>query len=210
MPQRTYPRPDSHHAVTAQNVLARHEVATGRPTTLPVPIDLIIESTYKIRVLWDEIVEPPGTKILGALFPAAKRIVMNTRHEELFGKVIGPERFTLAHELGHWIYDADDPAQQTFDLVPAVDGFCYYRERDDLSDDLRIREINANKFASHILLPEHLVRAADLDQVAANFGATAALWGVSQQTLRIRLEGLGLLDNLDRMKLELPDVGDLR
>ena len=207
MAQRTYPRPDAHHAVTAGNVLARHEGAVGRAVELPVPIDLIIEQTYGLTLLWDEIIEPPNTMILGALFPQEKQIVMNTRHEEFFGRVIGPERFTLAHELGHWIYDADSPDQLTLDLSAGpAEQFCYHRQGPALPDDLRVREMNANKFASHLLMPEGLVRAADIDEVLDNFRETAASWGVSQQALGYRLRSLKLIDDVDAERLQL-DLG---
>ena len=36
---------------------------------LPVPIEAIVEQTYHLVVLHDEITEPPGSMILGALSP---------------------------------------------------------------------------------------------------------------------------------------------
>ena len=69
MARRTFPRPERHHEIAAQNILARHTAATGFPVTLPVPIDLIVESTFGILVLYDDIPEPPESMILGALFP---------------------------------------------------------------------------------------------------------------------------------------------
>lgn len=203
MARRTHPRTEAQHEVATSNVLARHAAETGVPIELPVPIELIIESTYDLTILWDEIEEPPDMTILGALFPRESRIVMNVMHESLFDRVVGPERFTLAHELGHWIYDADDPNQLSLDLESGpTESFCYHRENPNLADDTRIREVNANKFAAHLLLPEHLVRAVDLDEVLRDFRATAADWGVSQQTLRIRLDALDLLDDADRMQLD--------
>ena len=79
---------------------------------------------------------------------------------------MGPERFTLAHELAHWVYDADDPDQLSFYFDPQpVEIYCYHREASGLSEVLRIREINANKLAAHILMPEDLVRSSNLAQV---------------------------------------------
>lgn len=205
MAQKTYPRPERHHAVTTGNVLAKHERETGVPISLPVPIEQIIEITYGLTLLWDDIEEPPDCKILGALYPQHRRIVMNTLHEDMFDRYIGPARFTLAHELGHWIYDADDPDQMTLGIEnePVGEEFCYHREHDGLPEDTRIREMNANKFAAHLLLPEHLVKAVSVDAILGDFRRTAASWGVSQTTLRIRLETLGLLDDGDRMQLLL-------
>jgi Zn-dependent peptidase ImmA (M78 family) len=203
MARRTFPRSDRIHAQVTGEVLRRHAALTGQAIALPVPIEAIVEQTYHLDVLRDEIDEPSGSMILGALSPATRMIVLNANHEDLFGSVIGPENFTLAHELAHWIYDADDPDQISFEFDTAAPAqeFCYHRESPGLAEDLRIRELNANKFASHLLLPEGLVRAADLDAVLRDFRGTARRWGVSQQCLRIRLEGLDLLTNEERIGL---------
>lgn len=204
MSRKTHPRSEAQHRVAADNVLARHASSSGAWMELPVPVDMIVEATFGLSILWDEIEEPPDTMVLGALHPSERRIVMNTRHQDLFDRVVGPGRFTLAHELGHWLYDADDPNQLSLDLISGADEvYCYHREAGELPEQTRMREVNANKFASHLLLPERLVRAADLDEVIEDFHETAARWGVSQQTLRIRLEGLGLLDDGDRMQLDM-------
>lgn len=197
MPRRTFPRSEDHHRVIAREVLEKHALTCGKPVTLPVPIDKIIEGTYELEVLYDEIDEPPDIMILGALRPAQRRIVLNERHMDMFEGWVGPERFTLAHELAHWVYDADDPNQLSFDLTSAgpAEQFCYHREAPRLADQLRIREINANKLASHLLLPDHLIRQVPVDEILADFRGRAAEWGVSRQTLRIRLETLGLIDS---------------
>ena len=206
MPRRTYPRPEHQHAATASNVLARHARATNAPVVLPVPIELIVEQTFGLEILWEEIEEPPDTIILGALAPRDRRIVLNTRHEPLFEQWIGPERFTLAHELAHWIYDADDPDQLEFDLgLPemAAEQYCYHCESPGLSEDLRIREMNANKLAAHLLLPEDLVCRANVDEVLGDIAGTAKRWLVSRTTLRIRLQDLGLIPEHEAGKRKL-------
>lgn len=206
MGRRTYPRPEHHHAATANQVLAHHEALTGERVALPVPVEMVIELTYDLAVLWEDIAEPSGATILGALLPLDRQIVINTRHTDLFDRVIGPERFTLAHELAHWIYDADDPNQLTLNLHEgASEQFCYCRESPGLGHESQLREVNANKLASHLLLPEHLVRAADLDEIRSTLRETAAAWGVSHRALRIRLGTLGLLD--DRDEAQQLDLG---
>lgn len=201
MPRRTFPRKDSVHRTTAGEVLAHHAFRTGSPVGLPVPIEMIIEQTYELTIIWDEIDEPPNTKILGQLVPSRREIVLNERHHAMFERWVGPERFTLAHELAHWIYDADHPDQQQMNFG-SVEQFCYHRESSGLSEDTRIREMNANKLAAHILLPEDLVRQAPIDEVLRSFNETAEHWGVSRTTLKIRLEALGLIDEADLFLLE--------
>ena len=194
MPLQTYPRPDHHHAMAASSVLARHASTVGMPMALPVPIELIIEQTYRLEILWEDIPEPSATVILGALAPRDRRIVLNMRHQALFEQYMGPERFTLAHELGHWIYDASDPDQLALDLDEhSLEGYCYHRESSGLSETLRIRELNANKFAAHLLLPEDLVRRANINEVLKDLPGTAQKWQVSRTTLRIRLQELGFI-----------------
>lgn len=198
MARRTFPRRDAVHATIAAEVLARHEHEVGTPVTLPVPIELIIEKTFRLQILSDEIDEPPGSMILGALAPADRLIVLNSRHQAMFDQWIGPERFTLAHELAHWIYDADDPSQLAFEHTDSTKQlFCYHRDANAQGEQTRVREMNANKLAANLLLPERLVREIDVEWALANFRVAAARWGVSQTTLRIRLETLELIDDSD-------------
>ena len=198
MPRRTYPRSDHQHALTASKVLVRHALNVGVPVALPVPIELIIEQTFKLEILWEEVPEPPGTVILGGLAPRDHRIVLNLRHQALFEKWLGPERFTLAHELAHWVYDADNPDQLALDIdAQPAELYCYHRESPRLPEHLRIREVNANKLAAHLLLPEDLVRRAGIGEVLKDLPGTAKRWQVSRTALQIRLQDLGLIQDYE-------------
>jgi Zn-dependent peptidase ImmA (M78 family) len=189
-PRRAYPRRNESHEGAAADVLDRHRQMAGWAPSLPIPVELIIDATFDVRISWDDIAERPGEWILGALHPKSRSIVLNDRHEDLLIDVVGPLNFTLAHELGHWLYDADDPNQeQLFDPDQPV--FCRRLQGDDPG---QIREINANKFASALLIPAHHVRAAvsgPLPSVSA-FNSLAQSWGVSRRALRIRFETLEL------------------
>lgn len=194
MARRTHPRRDAQHKVVAAEVLHRHVSACGEPVSLPVPIEMIVERTYGLTIEWADIDEPADHRILGALSPSTRTIVMNERHLPTFETWVGPERFTLAHELAHWLYDAEDPRQGTLDFAAADEVFCRRDDTSDLDQTTRVREQNANALAAHILLPDELVLAEDLAAVLADLRGTAHAWGVSQQTLRIKLERLGILD----------------
>ena len=194
MSRKTFPRTDEHHARAATQVFLRHSVATGTNIELPVPIEMIIEKTYDLRVESREMEESEGEIILGALVPRDRTVWLNSIHQDLFDEVIGPERFTLAHELAHWIYDADSPDQLVLDLNSEVaDIYCYHRESPGLTETLRIREMNANKLAAHILMPEDLVRQAYLNGQIRDLTETARDWGVSLASLRIRLDTMGII-----------------
>lgn len=203
MARRTYPRKNDAHKLIAAEVLRRHATKTGELIELSIPIERIVEVSYELSIEWNDIDEPPDHKILGALSPSTRTIVMNTRHLPMFDRWVGPERFTLAHELAHWLYDAENPEQGTLDFGDTSEIFCRRDDTSVLDDTTRIREQNANALAAHVLLPDDLVLAQDLDAVLADFRATAYAWGVSQQMLRIKLERLGLLDDADIGRLGL-------
>ena len=118
----------------------------------------------------------------------------------MFEEWMGPERFTLAHELAHWIYDADNPDQLVFNLeeYPA-EQYCYHEESPNLRalEVLQIREMNANKLAAHLLLPEDLVLQEDVEGVLRDISGTAKEWQVSRTTLRIRMQELGVISGGD-------------
>lgn len=174
----------------ADEILRRYEVETRERVELPIPIEAILEVVYGLQILYGDIAEPPNTRILGALSPDDKTVVLNERHLPLFESVIGPERFTYAHELAHWIYDvggnpSDGGASNS-------DRFCYYRDAEDLDATTRVRETNANELAASILLPARLLKRFDIETITTDIRATAAAWGVSQQCLEIRIDELNL------------------
>lgn len=202
MARPTHPRRNDGHKMVAAEVLRRHATRSGKPIELPVPIELIVEITYELSIEWHDIDEPLDHKILGALSPSTRTIVMNTRHLPMFDRWVGPERFTLAHELAHWLYDAENPGQGTLDLGGTSEIYCRRDDTTKLDETTKLREQNANALAAHILLPDDLVLAQDLDAMLADFRGTAHAWGVSQQTLQIKLERLGVHDeaNIEQLR----------
>lgn len=186
MSRPTHPRSARSHAVAAAGVLRRYTADTGWAPALPVPVEDIIERVFDLRILWQVIPEPSGSQILGALDPSAKTICLNETHAESVLSRIGPLNFTYAHELGHWLYDADDPNQLQL-LNGTSQKFC--RDMRSVVDADHLREVNANKFAAHLLLPEDLVREAIAEvPPGAPLASLAKEWGVSVRTLEIRID----------------------
>lgn len=99
------------------------------------------------------------------------------------------QRFTMAHELGHYLFHAEM-------IEEGVDDNRAYRSSPDGKFDNpfigRQEETEANQFAASLLMPTDAVR----EQWALLNGDPKALarkFQVSETAMRIRLQGLGLL-----------------
>ena len=80
-------------AVTAMRI-RQYEQLTGEPVMFPVPIEKIVERILGLNFDWVEIEEQLGEQILAGLIPEERRIVLNSRHLDLFQKKPGLERST--------------------------------------------------------------------------------------------------------------------
>jgi hypothetical protein len=193
--RRVVPYSVAHHEAQAAEVLLAFGQRFGWVASLPVPVERIVEDQFDLRILWEDLDEPPGELILGALQPKTRTICLNERHQDLLLQFIGPYQFTLGHELGHWLYDAGHPDQLSLLSESDAAVFCRQPSQREVLSPGRLREVNANKFAACLLMPAHLIRAAvrqPLGSSVEEVRALAVSWGVSQSALRIRLEELGL------------------
>jgi len=85
-------------------------------------------------------------------------------------------RFTIAHEIGHFVLHADRVAPERGGKVNQAG---------------RAQEREADAFAAELLMPEHLVRQAVLE-VGADSARLAGRFEVSEQAMSVRLRRLGL------------------
>jgi len=137
---------------------------------VPVPVEAIAEDLLGLRIeeRWDD--------CSGMLLPAERRIVLNA-HERVGGRDDPPLRrfrFTIAHEIGHWVCHVVGAARPQ----PV---FC--RAKDVSEDADRTLEREANVFAAELLMPEPAVRSTweefrEVEACAARFdvSATAMHW----------------------------------
>ncbi|MBV6857941.1 ImmA/IrrE family metallo-endopeptidase [Xanthomonas campestris pv. zingibericola] len=88
------------------------------------------------------------------------------------------QRFTLAHELAHFILHRGDKAR--------FDDHTYARRHDDRSP----MEREADNFAARLLMPEPELRQA-VDKGVRNLNDLARQFEVSSLAMRYRLEALG-------------------
>lgn len=87
------------------------------------------------------------------------------------------QRFTVAHELGHYALGHDDAPRDSGNFPASGDP----------------RERQANRFAAELLMPGALLTQLLQDGMAANVQALAQRFGVSQDAMGYRLINLGLL-----------------
>ena len=90
-----------------------------------------------------------------------------------------PERqsFTIAHELGHWILHRDifDEEPKTYRYLPRY-----------ATPKHNALEMEANKFAAHLLVPERLIRPLRTPSISVS--TLTDLFFVSRTMMEIRLK----------------------
>lgn len=103
------------------------------------------------------------------------------------------QRFTLAHEIGHYVLHARGTGQKLF-----VDKSVFKRDEGSSKGEHK-EEIEANQFAAALLMPAALVRSEvarlglDLEDEDA-VGTLAKRFNVSTTAMHFRLENVGLID----------------
>ena len=162
---------------TADEVLSR--VGYTRP---PVPVhDILLEYGLQIHV------QALEANVSGFLVrrETGAFVGVNALHHR------NRQRFTLAHELGHFILHHDDPT------IFVDDALIHFRG-EDVTESSDICEMEANAFAGALLMPEKMLRQDlagrfidALDESAVR--TLARRYEVSPQALTIRLMRVGLL-----------------
>ena len=169
---KTYEEPRAHA------VRERYLSLFGGPE-LPVPVEAIAEDLLGLRVEQEW-----GMEYSGMLLPAERKIVLNAAEAPRDEAPLRRFRFTIAHEVGHWIchvVGTDRPEPR----------FC--RAKDVSEDADRTLEREANVFAAELLMPEPAVRAAWGE--LGNIAACAARFDVSPTAMQWRLYGFGLVES---------------
>ena len=143
---------------------------------IPVAVESIAEDFLGLRI------EQADMDCSGMLLPAQRLIRINAAEGSRNETPLRRFRFTIAHELGHWICHAVEGAD------PAV-SFCRPIDLTEAAD--RSLEREANVFAAELLMPERAVRATWESLGSAD--AVASHFDVSPSAMRWRLYSFGLL-----------------
>jgi Zn-dependent peptidase ImmA (M78 family) len=176
--EKRYEEPRAH-------ALRERYLATFGGAAIPVPVESIAEDLLGLRIE-----HSAGIDCSGMLVPAERLIVLNAAEAPRDERPLRRYRFTIAHELGHWICH----------VLGRPDPQPTYCRAVDLSESAdRILEREANVFAAELLMPEPAVRAAwaslvtDRHEEEEAVAACAERFDVSPTAMRWRLYSFDLL-----------------
>jgi len=141
----------------------------------PVPVDSVASDLLGLMVT-----ETNDIEVSGLLVPRTMRVYVNAREAS---ENEGRRRFTIAHEIGHWVCQCDEGR-----ITPAQPILC----RDgDMTDEVdKEVEREANNFAASLLMPEAQVHSVAATGVSVS--VAAAQFGVSDVAMHWRYFNLGI------------------
>jgi len=130
-------------------------------TAPPVPIDDIVADYLRLSVFYKDLRKEFGvTDVLGALWVNKQQVdIDQSLVPEDNPSMLGRYHFTLAHEAGHWRLHRHLFQKKANQLRLLPDGaerpeyICRSTDRDPI-------EIQANRFASCLLMPREMVKRA--------------------------------------------------
>lgn len=166
-------------------------------TTLPVPVEAIADSHYGLLV--EEAADLQGRfgltghiHLSGLLLPAERLIMVDA---EEAGRAPRRRRFTITHELGHWVMH-----RSASSLEPVYCRDVSVREdtgpkgTDAAGTTAMLNypppELEANQFAAAMLMPRDLVLAQRRPSTVDEEYDLARVFGVSREAFRRRLWSL--------------------
>ena len=150
-------------------------LATYGGDEIPVPVESIAEDLCGLRIE-----EADLGDCSGMLIPAERLIFVNSSEAISGDTPTRRHRFTIAHELGHWICHARG--------MHEAPTFC--RSRDLSQDADRAIEREANVFGAELLMPEGAVR--EVWAVSPDTSSVASRFAVSMLAAQWRLYSFGL------------------
>ncbi|WP_241609364.1 ImmA/IrrE family metallo-endopeptidase [Rosenbergiella australiborealis] len=159
-------------SIAAKHLLGKYLQGDSK-ITLPINPKDIAEKIYKISVI--PVGDLDSNNISGELdYSNGKPIIKYNPWDSL-----KRQRFTIAHELGHYVLNHGHSFRdnnQNFTL-----------------NNFDIREVEANKFAAELLMPESAVSVLLNQRKINNLSELARLFDVSIPAMKYRLENLGYL-----------------
>jgi hypothetical protein len=168
----------------AKQLLAEYDSSFGLTSTPPIPVDDIARS---LLVLWigeaDDLRSVAGAptdqgRLSGLLVPNEMTVWLDRAES---ARSLGRRRFTIAHEIGHFVLHAARSPRATAKYCRGSD-----LERSDSIEG------EANRFAAELLMPEPLLEQ-EARQCGCNIALLAERFAVSVPAMKLRLLTLDLV-----------------
>jgi len=126
----------------------RHSLAVG------FDVEKLLDD-LKLDLCWELLDDSDGQgAIVGQLIPAKRLVVLNERHEERLEKDGRRQlRFTIGHEIGHWVLHSEGLGEGAESLIADERTMCRDGSRESI-------EIQAEMFSAALLIQRDALRAA--------------------------------------------------
>lgn len=158
---------------------------------LPIDVKVIATNFLKIKLAFEDFEKEISGVLLIKNGQAA--IGVNRNHST------NRQRFSIAHEIGHYVlhHHDDGPARDELFVDKKWSYSAYFRS-ETASQGVDDREIQANRFAAELLMPEELVRNQIVNlklDLSDDFDIfrLASILQVSGEAITIRLLNLKLI-----------------
>lgn len=174
-------------ALSAQRLLSEYDEAFGLGDVPPVPVEEIAESHLLLNVTERDDLRTvngapeDGGRLSGLLTTADQTIWVDAREARRSSE---RRRFTIAHEIGHWVLHARRGEVGDFQR------FCRPADLKAGEDHGPKVEQEANRFAAELLMPEEILNAK-AKAGGFNLPLLASEFEVSVPALELRLTLLG-------------------
>jgi Zn-dependent peptidase ImmA (M78 family) len=160
--------PDDEIETHATSILQKYGRKFKPITEPPVPIENIIDLVVDIPIVREAIPDHQGSSVLAKLIARGYpyhtlEIIVNEDKQSYFDKYKGTEQYSLAHELGHLVLHIDRGILNTLLLHDAEEQpiiLCRMNSDEDRDRSAKWKELQAERFAAFILMPQDLLRAA--------------------------------------------------
>jgi hypothetical protein len=141
-----------------------------------------------LSLLWEAVDDSVGGRVLGQLVPAKRQVILNERHvADLEDKGSRLLRYTIGHEVGHWILHAEAARSGALPLFDGERIWCRDKSRDPI-------ERQAEMFSAALLIPRDQLKEEVPTNVWSGWRPVYRLadkFQVHVTPMRIRLEQLG-------------------
>ena len=109
----------------------------------------------ELDLCWELVDDEDGTgAILGQLIPARRLVILNERHKDRLEKNGGGQlRYTIGHEVGHWIFHSEGLGDGASPLIADERTMCRTDSRESI-------EIQAEMFSAALLMQQDALKAA--------------------------------------------------